>query len=101
MNCNCNCCFDSQVCYIKYLNNTSNNDKIYLSEYIKNKIKYDTAISNSEIQLICKNGNKIKCIYGSNYKKDHFSHIMNNGSYSDMSKWHTDWQDQFKENKET
>ena len=97
---NCNCCFDSQVCYIKYLNNTSNNDKIYLSEYIKNKIKYDTAISNSEIQLICKNGNKIKCIYGSNYKKDHFSHIMNNGSYSDMSKWHTDWQDQFKENKE-
>lgn len=100
MNCNCNCCFDSQVCYIKYLNNTSNNDKIYLSEYIKNKIKYDTAISNSEIQLICKNGNKIKCIYGSNYKKDHFSHIMNNGSYSDMSKWHTDWQDQFKENKE-
>jgi hypothetical protein len=76
----CECGFDSQICYIKYLNGLKRNNKVYIRDYLNDIESYNIKINNNEITLVCEYGEKLKCIYGSSYKKDYFSHVNNNGT---------------------
>ena len=95
----CECCFDSQICYINYLNDERSNIKLYICDYIENKEYYNEQIKNIIIQLKCEYGNRLKYVSCLN-KKDYFCHVNSQGILSDMSKWHMDWQNNFSEHKE-